>query len=276
METQNMRLLDRNGDELKVGTSVKFHARKNDDEFQEGFARIEKWQDGRLEIKIWIEDWSSYGSDAMSWPIKKTEKDDFVTYFAKDNGEINWLEITKDAKPLDNPIEEWPSCLSFIMEEFMAENNIKFCFRGEELPLLHTVDPNGMLGAIVHAGEKTMRIMYGEDRKLPILYYAHPKALTYMSFAFNQEDTTDINTLFHHSHLLVDTLTRIVEENKLNPDNLIDGMIQIDKYVGEWIHAKDNKKIVVMPYRPRGNEIVDSGGGGMAPKKMVTQGGIKK
>lgn len=267
------KVVDKNGNQLEVGETVRYFAEKAGVEGRKGWARIEEWNGESLKVKVWVESWAGFGAESMPWPVTwSDEKKAFVAIKEKEGVEASWLEIEPDAYSFDQPAEKWPDCLSVIAMEFMQENDLSFCMSGAPLSTVEVVDPNGLLGAILFDGEKRLRKIFGEEESLPIVYYAHPKALAFMSFAFDELDESPRNTLYHHSHLLLDTLTRIVEEAKLSPENQIDGMVQIDKILGDWLVAAKELKIKVLPYRPM--PIVVSGGSGGGPiKKPQVQPG---
>lgn len=266
------KLVDKNGEPIEVGETVRYYAAKPNLAGRQGWARICDWNGEELQVKVWVEAWAGYGTDAMPWPVQWDEvKQAYVAMQTKADGEESWLEVEPEAYSFDQPAEKWPDCLSVIAMEFMQENDVAFCLQGNGLSMVEVVDPNGLLGSILFNGELRLKKIFGAEEVLPIVYYAHPKALAFMSFAFDENDNNPRNTLYHHAHLLLDTLTLLVDEAKLNPENQIDGKIQLDKIVGDWLIAAEKLKIKVLPYRPKPESFSVGGAGGGPIKKPNVQ-----
>ena len=262
-ETSFPKILDKHGQPIGWGETVRFFAQKSPEApGQKGWARLDSWADDTLSVLVWIEAWSSYQSSPTVWPTKwSEEKQAYLADVVSEEGQTTWLEREPEAYSFDQPAEKWPDALSIVAMEFIREEGVTFCLRNSELPPIQVADPNGLLGALLYQGEKRLKQVFGEEASLPIVYFAHPRSMVGMSFDFDPEFKSPRNTLFYHSHLLLDTLTRMVDEARATPEATIDGMIQLDIVVQEWFTAARDLKFKVMPYRPITTTQPESSGG---------------
>jgi hypothetical protein len=245
------KILDKNGQEIKAGETVRFFASKPGLEPRTGFARVHEFQEGALLVYIWVENWASYGQDPLAWPL--TQKGGaWVADHVSEDGETNTLEKEWAAHSFEQPAEMWPEMCTAIVANFVEEEGLQFSLRGHALNKFQVADPNGLLGAFIYHAEERIRKVFGTENASPVVYFAHPNAMAYFSFEFPEQQNTNTNSsLYIYSHFLYDHLLGVAESIKKNPEILVDGAYPLDTLVGAWLDAARNKKINVLPYRPK-------------------------
>lgn len=250
------KILDKNNNIINIGDIVRYYAKDNstsEEDVQEGLAKIGEFnfKEEAVDVYFWIEQYSVYSKNEHSWPVKWSEKEQSYFTYIDLNNSLSWLEREADAYSFNQPIEIWPNALSTITMNFIQEENIRFCLRNNELSEVQVADPNGLLGAIINHGNHNYKKIYGDDSSIPIVYFAHPESMAGMSFDFDKANNEPRNSLYFHSHFLLSTLQDIVDNSRMQPESMIDGMIQLDEIVQEWFVAVKELKVNVLAYRPK-------------------------
>lgn len=250
----NVKFVDKNMAPLEIGQVVRYNIKgfKNDEEIR-GWAKILDLNTESANLLPWLEESSSYSSESSIWPLFWSEENG--CYVASGSDQNATFDLTvEEAEAFDAPIDYWPDLLSLLATSFINEEKLKFSIRGNQLDTIQVSDPNGFLPAFVFLAEQTRKSIF-HDTDSALVFYANDKSIAGMSFLFDNERSPKQNTLYFHTHFLLDAMITMVEKYKKSTEYEENQVIPLDTLVADWLLACEKKQVDVLPFRPVLNSI---------------------
>lgn len=246
----NVKFVDREFKPLSIGQVVRYDIKGiNSNEEITGWAKIIDLDTEVASLLPWLEESASYAADTPSqWPLFWNEEQSCFVASGTSQSAVFSLCL-EEAMPFDAPVEFWPDLLSLLATSFINDEKLKFSIRGNTLDTVQVSDPNGFLPAFVYLADTTRAKIFPESES-SLVFYHNDKSIANMSFVFDNERSPRQNTLYYHTHFLLDALINTVNEIKKNPEFTETGIIPLDDVVSDWLLACEKKEVVVLPFRP--------------------------
>jgi hypothetical protein len=246
----DVKFVDRDFKPLAVGQVVRYNIKgiNNNEEIQ-GWAKVIDLDTEVASLLPWLEESAAYANDTPSqWPLFwDEEKRCYVASGTSQNATFS-LGI-EESLAFDAPVEYWPDLLSLLATSFINDERLKFSIRGSVLDTVQVSDPNGFLPAFAYLADVTRSKIF-PDSESALVFYHNEKSIANMSFVFDDEKSPRQNSLYYHTHFLLDALINTVNAAKKNPEFIETGLIPLDEIVSDWLVACEKKKVLVLPYRP--------------------------
>ena len=254
-------LFDKNKKPLQPGSLIFLHKNRSDDSFsaeKSGFGSREyaklidfNEETGICQIQLWNEMESKFFTSSIPFNSTRLE-DSNCTATCEENGYRFSAELITEESIENSPLY-WNVGLSVILKNLIHENEMEFTYERDDISTQAVADTKGFLPAFVHqmlCDEFLTRIispeMSTENLKSFVKYTESKSPYLGMEIGFLPSKSV---SFYKIAHLFFDSAQKTLINAKMDPENLIDGKIQIENICRPLQMDIKNKRVVIEPLR---------------------------